>query len=69
MLEILTAISQGKATMDDLDQLIALAHDVKAGSLCGLGQTAPNPVLSTIHFFRDEYESHILRKNVPHECV
>ena len=65
MLEILTAISQGKATMDDLDQLIALAQDVKAGSLCGLGQTAPNPVLSTIHFFRDEYESHILKKECP----
>jgi len=65
MLETLTAISQGKATMEDLDQLQELAQDVKAGSLCGLGQTAPNPVLSTIRYFRDEYEAHILKKECP----
>ncbi|HOV88441.1 MAG TPA: NADH-quinone oxidoreductase subunit NuoF, partial [Syntrophobacteraceae bacterium] len=60
MLETLTAISEGRATMEDLDALQELAQDVKAGSLCGLGQTAPNPVLSTIRYFRDEYEAHIL---------
>jgi NADH-quinone oxidoreductase subunit F len=65
MLEILTNICKGQSSMEELDQLIALAHDVKAGSLCGLGQTAPNPVLSTIRFFRDEYESHILNKECP----
>jgi NADH:ubiquinone oxidoreductase subunit F (NADH-binding)/(2Fe-2S) ferredoxin len=64
MLETLTNISKGKATIEDLDQLLVLAQDVKAGSLCGLGQTAPNPVLSTVRYYRDEYEAHILR----HEC-
>jgi len=64
MLETLTNFSQGKGTIEDLDQLEILAQDVKAGSLCGLGQTAPNPVLSTIRYYRDEYEAHILR----HEC-
>ena len=64
MLETLTNFSQGKGTIEDLDQLELLAQDVKAGSLCGLGQTAPNPVLSTIRYYRDEYEAHILR----HEC-
>jgi len=65
MLETLTAISEGRATMEDLDALQELAQDVKAGSLCGLGQTAPNPVLSTIRYFRDEYEAHILKKECP----
>jgi NADH:ubiquinone oxidoreductase subunit F (NADH-binding)/(2Fe-2S) ferredoxin/NAD-dependent dihydropyrimidine dehydrogenase PreA subunit len=65
MLEILTAITRGKSSLEELEQLITLAQDVKAGSLCGLGQTAPNPVLSTIRFFRDEYESHILKKECP----
>lgn len=65
MLEILTAISKGESSLEELDQLITLAKNVKAGSLCGLGQTAPNPVLSTIRFFRDEYESHILKKECP----
>ena len=64
MLETLTNFSKGKGTIEDLDQLEELAQDVKAGSLCGLGQTAPNPVLSTIRYYRDEYEAHILR----HEC-
>ncbi len=64
MLETLTNFSQGKGTIEDLNQLEILAQDVKAGSLCGLGQTAPNPVLSTIRYYRDEYEAHILR----HEC-
>jgi NADH:ubiquinone oxidoreductase subunit F (NADH-binding)/(2Fe-2S) ferredoxin/NAD-dependent dihydropyrimidine dehydrogenase PreA subunit len=65
MLEILTDISQGRATIEDLDQLIELAEDVKSGSLCGLGQTAPNPALSTVRYFREEYEAHILRKECP----
>ena len=65
MLETLTSISKGTATMADLDQLVELAGDVKAGSLCGLGQTAPNPVQSTVRYFRDEYEAHILRKECP----
>jgi NADH-quinone oxidoreductase subunit F len=51
--------------MDDLDLLMALAEDVKTGSLCGLGKTAPNPVLTTLRHFRDEYEAHILRKCCP----
>ena len=65
MLETLTAIAKGKASMEDLEQLLELAQDVKAGSLCGLGQTAPNPVLSTVRYFRDEYEAHILRRECP----
>jgi NADH:ubiquinone oxidoreductase subunit F (NADH-binding)/Pyruvate/2-oxoacid:ferredoxin oxidoreductase delta subunit len=65
MLEILNDITKGKATMEDLDQLIEIAEDIKAGSLCGLGQTAPNPALSTVRYFRDEYEAHILRKECP----
>jgi NADH:ubiquinone oxidoreductase subunit F (NADH-binding)/NAD-dependent dihydropyrimidine dehydrogenase PreA subunit len=70
MLEILTAICKGEASMEDLDKLVSLAGDVKAGSLCGLGQTAPNPVLSTIRYFREEYEAHILKKECPaRACV
>ena len=65
MLEILTKITEGKGTMEDLDKLYELAQYVKANSLCGLGQTAPNPVISTIKFFRDEYEAHILEKRCP----
>jgi NADH:ubiquinone oxidoreductase subunit F (NADH-binding)/(2Fe-2S) ferredoxin/Pyruvate/2-oxoacid:ferredoxin oxidoreductase delta subunit len=65
MLEILTDITKGKATMEDMDQLIELSEDIKASSLCGLGQTAPNPALSTIRYFRDEYEAHILKKECP----
>jgi NADH:ubiquinone oxidoreductase subunit F (NADH-binding)/(2Fe-2S) ferredoxin/NAD-dependent dihydropyrimidine dehydrogenase PreA subunit len=65
MLEIVTRISKGESSLEELEQLIALAQDIKAGSLCGLGQTAPNPALSTIRFFRDEYEAHILKKECP----
>ena len=69
MLELLTKITDGKATMDDLDALEALAHNVKNNSLCGLGQTAPNPVLSTLSRFRDEYVAHIVEKKCPaHVC-
>ena len=62
MLTILEAISRGQAKLEDLDQLELLAEHIKKGSLCGLGQTAPNPVLSTLRHFRDEYEEHIVLK-------
>ena len=65
MLELLTKISDGNATMDDLDKLEKLCYYIKENSLCGLGQTAPNPVLSTLRYFRDEYEAHILEKRCP----
>ena len=65
MLEYLTKICEGKATMEDLDQLEELAATIKAGSLCALGQTAANPVLSTLAHFRDEYIAHIVDKTCP----
>ncbi len=65
MLEILTKITKGTATMDDLDKLEELCYYVKENSACGLGQTAPNPVLSTLRYFRDEYEAHIKEKRCP----
>ncbi len=63
--EILTQICEGEASMDDLDRLEKLCLMMKEMSLCGLGQTAPNPVLSTIRHFREEYEAHILHKTCP----
>ncbi|MBA1335529.1 MAG: NADH dehydrogenase (Quinone) [Firmicutes bacterium] len=65
MLEILTRITEGKGKEGDIELLEDLAVKVKDGSLCGLGQTAPNPVLSTIRYFRDEYEAHIRDKKCP----
>jgi NADH-quinone oxidoreductase subunit F len=65
MLEILNKITQGKGTMEDLSVLSELAEMVGSASLCGLGQTAPNPVLSTLRHFRSEYEAHILDKHCP----
>ena len=65
LLEILSRITDGRGRPGDIDLLITLSEDVKAGSLCGLGQTAPNPVLSTIKYFRDEYEAHIHDKRCP----
>ncbi|MDD2453099.1 MAG: NADH-quinone oxidoreductase subunit NuoF [Aminobacteriaceae bacterium] len=65
MLEILERIIEGKGVMEDLDKLLALAHQVKEGSLCALGGTAPNPVLTTLKYFRDEYEAHIRDKKCP----
>ncbi len=65
MLEYLTKITEGKATMEDLTQLEELAATIKAGSLCALGQTAANPVLSTLTHFRDEYIAHIVDKKCP----
>ena len=65
MLAILQKIVKGNGTMEDLDKLEELAEVVKAGSLCGLGKTAPNPVLSTLKYFRDEYIAHIKDKKCP----
>lgn len=65
MLEILTKITKGQATMEDLDRLEELCYYIKENSACGLGQTAPNPVLSTLRYFRDEYEAHIKEKRCP----
>ncbi len=62
MYEILDDISKGEATMEDLDLLEELAHVVKDTTMCGLGQSAPNPVLSTLRYFREEYERHIVDK-------
>jgi NADH-quinone oxidoreductase subunit F len=59
MLEILADFTQGKGTIEDINKLEKLAGEVKAGSLCGLGQTAPNPILTTLRYFRNEYEEHI----------
>lgn len=63
MLNILEAITQGRGRLEDLDRLERLAKSVQAGSLCGLGQTAPNPVLTTLRYFREEYEEHIKYKH------
>lgn len=65
MLEILTKITEGKASMEDLDQLEELSRTIKNGSLCGLGQTSANPVISTLTHFRDEYIAHIVDKECP----
>ncbi len=65
MLEILDKITEGKGTMEDLTILEELAENIKATSLCALGQTAPNPVLSTLKYFRDEYEAHVKDKKCP----
>jgi NADH-quinone oxidoreductase subunit F len=63
MLEILQRITQGQGQPGDIDQLIELGERIRESALCGLGQTAPNPVLSTLRFFRDEYEEHIKQKH------
>lgn len=63
--EMLDKISKGQATLEDLDKMEELCHFIKENSLCGLGQTAPNPVLSTLRYFRDEYEAHIVDKVCP----
>lgn len=62
LLEMLTKITRGEGTMEDLDKMEELCYYIKANSLCGLGQTAPNPVLSTLKFFRHEYEEHVRDK-------
>lgn len=65
MLEILTRITEGEGKHQDLEDLETLAYQIKDNSLCGLGQTAPNPVLTTLKYFRDEYEAHIQEKKCP----
>lgn len=65
LLEILEKITLGKATLDDLDRMEELCHHIQENSLCGLGQTAPNPVLSTLRYFREEYEAHVLERRCP----
>ena len=65
MLEILTRITEGQGTLEDLDKLERLAQTIKDASLCALGQTAPNPVLSTLANFRDEYIAHVVDKKCP----
>jgi len=65
MLEILDRIVEGEGTLEDLDELERLANGIKATALCGLGQTAPNPVLSTLRYFREEYEAHVRDKHCP----
>jgi len=69
MLEILERITEGKGQEGDIELLEDMAYDIKKSSLCGLGQTAPNPVLSTIRYFRHEYETHIKEQECPsHSC-
>ena len=65
LLELLDKITDGKGTLEDIDRLEELCNYIKQNSLCGLGQTAPNPVLSTLHFFRDEYIAHVVDKKCP----
>jgi NADP-reducing hydrogenase subunit HndC len=67
--DMLEKVTSGKATMEDLDKIEELCYHIKENSLCGLGQTAPNPVLSTMRYFRDEYEAHVKDKKCPaHVC-
>ena len=65
LLEQLDKITKGKGTLEDIDELERLCYYIKENSLCGLGQTAPNPVLSTLRFFRDEYVAHVVDKKCP----
>jgi NADP-reducing hydrogenase subunit HndC len=65
LLEILNKITDGNGELEDLDKLEELANYIKSASLCGLGQTAPNPVISTLRYFRDEYIAHIVDKKCP----
>ena len=65
LLEILDKITKGQGTLEDIDKMEELCYYIKANSLCGLGQTAPNPVLSTLKFFRDEYIAHVVDKKCP----
>ncbi|MBQ8174846.1 MAG: 4Fe-4S binding protein [Clostridia bacterium] len=65
LLEMLDKITRGEGTLEDLDKMEELCNYIKSNSLCGLGQTAPNPVLSTLKFFRDEYVAHVVDKKCP----
>jgi NADP-reducing hydrogenase subunit HndC len=62
---MLDKITKGQATLEDLDKLEELCYYIKDNSLCGLGQTAPNPVLSTLRYFKDEYIAHVVEKRCP----
>lgn len=63
--EMLDKITKGQGTLEDLDKIEELCYYIKANSLCGLGQTAPNPVLSTLRYFREEYIAHVVDKTCP----
>ena len=63
--EMLEKITKGEGTLEDLDKMEELCYYIKNNSLCGLGQTAPNPVLSTLRYFRDEYIAHVVEKRCP----
>ena len=65
MLDILEDIINGKGRLENLDLLVELAEDIKAGSLCGLGRTAPNPVLTSLRYFHEEYEAHVIEQDFP----
>jgi NADH-quinone oxidoreductase subunit F len=65
MLDTLTDISEGRGKPNDIDFLLELSDTIKSGSLCGLGQTAPNPVITTLRYFMSEYEAHIYEKRCP----
>ena len=65
LLEMLEKITKGKGELEDLDKMEELCYYIKANALCGLGQTAPNPVLSTLRYFRDEYIAHVVDKRCP----
>lgn len=65
LLEILEAITEGEGELEDIDKLVEMSELIKESSLCGLGQTAPNPVLTTIKYFREEYEAHVVDKKCP----
>jgi NADH-quinone oxidoreductase subunit F len=65
MLDILNRITRGQGEPRDLELLLSLAEDIKSGALCGLGQTAPNPVITTLRYFRDEYEAHVKEQRCP----
>ena len=65
LLELLTKVTDGTATLEDIDKMEELCYYIKDNSLCGLGQTAPNPVVSTLRYFRDEYIAHVVEKRCP----
>ena len=65
MLEILEKITSGNGTVEDIENLKDLANTIKSSALCGLGQTAPNPILSTLKYFEDEYMAHVVEKRCP----
>lgn len=65
LLELLEKITSGKGELEDIDKLEKLCYYIKENALCGLGQTAPNPVLSTLRYFRDEYVAHVVDKKCP----